>query len=164
MKELINNRKAVIYTRSSVESAYTKKETIEYSDEEIMKFLTKTSQNRPDVFGRLEMELVSLGKEELLMKIFSFVENNYRAECTLYNASRAIGYDNAYISRYFKRMTGISYNSYVNLNRLSYASYLLKNTSLSILECSIDSGFKSLRSFNRNFKEHFKKTPQEYRE
>ena len=38
MKELINNKKAVIYTRSSVESAYTKKETIEYQIEFITKF------------------------------------------------------------------------------------------------------------------------------
>lgn len=38
MKELINNKKAVIYTRSSVESTYTKKESIENQVEFITKF------------------------------------------------------------------------------------------------------------------------------
>lgn len=99
----------------------------------------------------------------LLMKIFNFVESNYLAECSLYEASRSIGYDHSYVSRYFKKMTGISYNSYVNICRLNHASYLLSNTDLSILECSIESGFKSLRSFNRNFKEYFGKTPVEYK-
>ncbi len=45
----------------------------EYSDEEIMKFLSITCQNCPEVFGRLEMELVTLRKEELLMKFYTQV-------------------------------------------------------------------------------------------
>ena len=101
-------------------------------------------------------------KDDLLMKIFTFVENNYRYDATLYDLSHAIGYDHAYISRYFKRVTGISYNSYVNICRLNHAAYLLSDTNTSILECSIESGFKSLRSFNRNFKDYFNKTPAAY--
>ena len=57
----------------------------------------------------------------------------------------------------------MSYNSYVNVCRLNNAGYLLKNFDLSILECAIESGYKSLRSFNRNFKEYFGMTPIEYR-
>ena len=104
-----------------------------------------------------------LDKEDLLMRIFGFVDKNYRTECSLMDAARAIGYDNAYISRYFKRLTGMSYNSYVNICRLNHASYLLKNSDYSILECAVESGYKSLRSFNRNFKEYFAVTPLEYR-
>ena len=101
--------------------------------------------------------------DNLLMQIFEFVDNNYRTECTLEAAAHAVGYDHAYISRYFKKATGIPYNSYVNMCRLSHASYLLKNSDVSILECAIESGYKSLRSFNRNFKEYFSVTPQEYK-
>ncbi len=102
-------------------------------------------------------------KDNLLLKIFGFVDANYRTECSLLDAAHAIGYDHAYISRYFKKATGMSYNSYVNICRLNYASYLLKNSESSILECAVESGYKSLRSFNRNFKEYFGITPQEYR-
>ena len=102
-------------------------------------------------------------EDDLLMKIFKYVDANYRGECTLEAAAHAMGYDHAYISRYFKKATGISYNSYVNMCRLSNASYLLKNSDLSVLECSIESGYKSLRSFNRNFKEYFSATPLEYK-
>ena len=102
-------------------------------------------------------------KDNLLMRVFSFVDANYKTECSLYDAAKSIGYDHAYISRYFKKMTGLSYNNYVNICRLNYASYLLDNSNSSILECSIDSGYKSLRTFNRNFKDYFSVTPQEYR-
>ena len=102
-------------------------------------------------------------KENLLMNIFKFVDKNLRSECSLLDAARALGYDHSYVSRFFKKATGISYNSYVNSCRLNHAGYLLKNTDSSILECAVESGYKSLRSFNRNFKEYFNMTPNEYR-
>ena len=100
---------------------------------------------------------------QLMMQIFSFVENNFKSECSLYDLSAHLGYDHAYLSRYFKKFTGMSYSNYVNLSRLNHASYLLKNSNLSILECSIESGYRSLRTFNRNFKEYFGITPIEYK-
>ena len=99
----------------------------------------------------------------LLMRIFGFVDQNLRSDCSLVDVARALGYDHSYISRFFKKATGTSYNSYVNSCRLSHAEYLLKNSDLSILECAEESGYKSLRSFNRNFKEYFNMTPNEYR-
>lgn len=101
--------------------------------------------------------------ENLLMQIFEFIDRNFRSECSLIDIAKSLGYDYSYISRFFKKATGISYNSYVNSCRLSHAGYLLKNSNSSILECAEESGYKSLRSFNRNFKEYFSVTPNEYR-
>ena len=56
----------------------------------------------------------------------------------------------------------MSFNSYVNIYRLNNAYYLFENTDGSILSAAIDSGFKSVRSFNHNFKKHFGMTPNEY--
>ncbi len=101
--------------------------------------------------------------EKLLIRIFSFVENEFDKDCTLSNLSEQIGYDYSYISRFFKKNMGISFNTYVNYYRLSHVCYLMENTDLPILQCAMDSGYVSLRSFNRNFKEHFNMTPAEYR-
>jgi len=46
---------------------------------------------------------------------------------------------------------------------LSHACYLLKNTAQSVLQCALDSGYTSLRSFNRNFKAQFGISPSQYR-
>lgn len=56
-----------------------------------------------------------------------------------------------------------SFNAYVNHSRLSHACYLMENSDMPIIQCAYDSGFTSLRSFNRNFKAYYKVTPAEYR-
>lgn len=101
--------------------------------------------------------------ENLLYKIFSYVENNFSGECHLSNLSDEIGYDYSYLSRYFKRVIGISFNSYVTHYRISHACYLMENTQLPIIHCASESGFTSLRSFNRCFKDNLKITPSQYR-
>lgn len=100
--------------------------------------------------------------DNLLYKIFSFVEENFGADCSLANLSKSTGYDYSYLSRYFKKATGLSFNSYVTRFRLSHACYLLENSTLPILQCAFDSGFVSLRSFNRCFKEYLEITPTQY--
>ncbi len=101
--------------------------------------------------------------EKLLYNIFSFVEDNFSGNCSLSNLSDSIGYNYSYLSRYFKKMIGISFNSYVTHYRLSHACYLMENTEQSILQCAYNSGFDSLRNFNRCFRENFKITPTQYR-
>lgn len=104
-----------------------------------------------------------VGNETLLYKIFSFVEDNYSGDCSLANLAKETGYNYSYLSRYFKKSIGISFNSYVTHFRLSQACYLLENTSVTILQCAYDNGFDSLRSFNRCFKEHLNVSPSQYR-
>ena len=101
--------------------------------------------------------------QSLLYKIFSFVEENFNTDCSLSSLANIIGYDYSYLSRYFKKTIGISFNSYVTNYRLSYACYLMENTEQSILQCAYNSGFASLRNFNRCFKESFNITPSHYR-
>ena len=102
-------------------------------------------------------------KNNLLVKIFRFVEQNYSRDCSLEHLSKDTGYEYTYLSRIFKRFTGIPYNEYVNMLRINYAGYLLHNTGLSMLECAMECGYNSLRTFNRNFKAAYGMTPNEYR-
>ncbi|MBQ6824465.1 MAG: AraC family transcriptional regulator [Clostridia bacterium] len=117
--------------------------------------------------GQFEREAVYYARpadgEKLLWKIFSFVEREFAGECSLAAVAASIGYDYSYLSRYFKRTVGISFNAYVNHYRLSHACYLMENTDFPILRCAMESGYDSLRSFNRNFKNSLGLTPAEYR-
>lgn len=106
----------------------------------------------------------ALYEEGLLHNIFEFVEENFNGECELNDLSLKTGYSYSYLSRCFKKTTGISFNTYVNRYRVSNACYLLSNTNCSILQCALDSGYKSVRSFNRNFMSVLSITPREYRE
>ncbi len=96
--------------------------------------------------------------DKLLYKIFAFVEENFCSDCSLLSLSKKTGYDYSYLSRHFKKIVGISFNSYVTHYRLSYACYLMENTEQTILQCAYNSGFASLRNFKpllqRPFKNH----------
>lgn len=102
--------------------------------------------------------------KDLLHSIFSFVEQNFQGECSLNELANQTGYSYSYISRCFKKVTGISYHTYVNQYRIRNACYLLSNTDATVLNCAMESGYTSLRSFNRNFSELLGLTPMAYRE
>ncbi len=102
-------------------------------------------------------------KDDLLSKILYFISENYKTECKLEEASRYVGYDYSYISKFFKRMTGQSYKSYVNGLRIGEACRLLCETNMQIDEISEKCGFNTTRTFNREFLIVTGKTPREYR-
>ena len=103
-------------------------------------------------------------KGDLLPEIFQFVENNFAYTCTLRDLARATSYSYEYLSKYFRAHTGITFTDYVCGYRINEACYALQNSELSILQVSLECGFDSLRSFNRNFKKTLGVTPNEYRE
>lgn len=106
---------------------------------------------------------IAADKQTLLFKIFSYVEKNFMEDCSLATLAASVGYNAEYVSRFFKSKMGISYNNYVNIRRLNHAAHLLGNTDQTMLACALESGYTSLRTFNRNFKEHYGVTPHEYK-
>lgn len=105
-----------------------------------------------------------LADDDLILKIFRFVEENYNGDCSLDALSKNTSYHYVYLSKFFKKCTGISFTDYVNRYRISEACYLLQNSQSTILQTAFDCGFDSLRSFNRNFKNIMGVTPSAYQE
>ena len=101
---------------------------------------------------------------DLLFTIFKFVEINYNKNCSLESLSESTAYHSVYLSRYFKKCTGMTYTDYVNRYRINEAGYILRNSDENILQVAYDCGFDSLRSFNRNFKLVTGFTPSRYRD
>ena len=99
----------------------------------------------------------------LIHSIFDFVEKNFDKSCTLDDLSKAVGYNRSYLSRYFSESTGMTFVSYVNQYRISRACYMLKSGGKTVVECAYDSGYTSLRSFNRNFKLYVGVSPRNFR-
>ncbi len=102
-------------------------------------------------------------KTNLLLRIFWFVEQNYKKACSLEKLAQEMNYDYSYLSRYMKKKVGISYHNYVNQYRISKACVLLNETDNKILQCAMECGYDSLRSFNRNFYAIMGVSPKEYR-
>ena len=100
--------------------------------------------------------------KSLLDKIFLFINENFTENCSLTTIAEHIGYNPSYISRYFKSCVGISLCDYVNIVRLGNVCYLFENANDTILNYALNSGFDSLRTFNRNFKKFYGVSPKEY--
>ncbi len=102
-------------------------------------------------------------KDDLLSKILQYVGENYKNECSLNEISHNVGYDYSYISKFFKRMTGQSFKSYLNGLRVGEACRLLRETDNPVSEIAEVCGFTTTRTFNREFLHIIGKTPREYR-
>lgn len=103
------------------------------------------------------------GNVALLRDILSFIQENFKDECTLASLACTVKYDMTYLSKFFAVNVGVSYTAYVTQVRMAHASYLLLNTDRSVIDISHECGNLSLRSFNRNFLAFHGCTPSEYR-
>jgi AraC-like DNA-binding protein len=63
----------------------------------------------------------------------------------------------------FRLLTGLSPNHFVNRIRLQIAADLLLYSDMSITELALESGFPSLSTFNKQFKQYYSMTPVEFR-
>ena len=56
-----------------------------------------------DFEDQIEFTPAENDNDNLLVRIFGFVERNAKQECSLIDVSHELGYDHAYISRFFKK-------------------------------------------------------------
>ena len=102
-------------------------------------------------------------KAEIMALIVDYVSEKHTENISLSDIADVFCYDYNYMSRCFKNIFNMSFTHFVNLYRLETATELLDQTSLSITEVALASGFQSVRNFNVFFKKNLGKTPSEYR-
>lgn len=99
----------------------------------------------------------------ILLRIVSYIEENFSQNISLSTLAENLSYDKAYVSRIFSRVFHINLKTFINMYRCEYAENLVESTSLPLSAIAMDSGFQSIRSFNRIFKEITGKTPSSIR-
>ena len=81
-----------------------------------------------------------------------------------YSFSRAVEYMNmseAYFSRFFKKISGMTFSMYLNHIRVNKAIDLIQNQDMSMTEIAMNCGFDTIRNFNRVFKQITGYSPRE---
>ncbi len=109
------------------------------------------------------------GKREvdsIFIEAVKYIIDNFKnEELTLNRVATAIGVHHVYLSRVFGRNAGMNFKSYLALLRCNSAAQALKkDKNRTVSEIAFDSGFGSIRSFNRQFSEIFGVSPIKYRE
>jgi len=100
----------------------------------------------------------------VLDEIFLFVAKNYDTDCSLKTLSETLKDVYSYLSKQFKAKTGLSYKRYVNDYRVSKACYqLINEPEKTVTRIAADTGFETVRTFNREFAEVTGMTPLQYK-
>lgn len=92
-----------------------------------------------------------------------YICNNYNRKFTIEDLAAVNNYSVNYFRKVFKEQTGMTPLDYVINVRLKMASILLRSTDKSILDVAGESGFATLSSFNRYFKNKYGMTPSQWR-
>ena len=102
--------------------------------------------------------------DNVLSKVVAYVNEHKSEALTIKGTAQALGYNEKYLSRCVNQSAGFGFSTLVSMLRMEAASYLLKNTSRTIVDIALECGFGSERTFYRQFKEQTGMTPREYRE
>lgn len=103
-----------------------------------------------------------LKKLDRLEQVFSYVEQNYARPITLQEVSCVANFSVYHFTRFFKETTGMTFLYYLNSYRISKAVKYLTKTADFITEVAFKSGFDSIKTFNRVFKQFKGCSPTQY--
>lgn len=109
-----------------------------------------------------QLETDSGGKQELMMQVFKYIEENYR-DGELSHLASDLHYDLYYISREIKKQTGKTYTELLQSKRLSQAAYLLTHTTMPVMDIAMAVGYENISYFHRIFRNCYRITPRKYR-
>lgn len=101
--------------------------------------------------------------KERIGNVFRYIEEHYMEALSLPEAAAASGYVPTYFSRVFKTCTGMTFYDYLTIYRIRKSEVLLVETSDSIAAIAVASGFSSVKTFDRVFKEQIGISPLKFR-
>lgn len=99
----------------------------------------------------------------LIQKIKLYIGQHLGETINLATISRVVNYNETYISRLFKQLTGTSLSEYVSQERIKKAKQLLSSTSESIQNIATVTGFDTSQYFSIVFKKMTGVSPSIYR-
>ncbi|MBQ9760640.1 MAG: helix-turn-helix domain-containing protein [Clostridia bacterium] len=111
-----------------------------------------------------QQPLASVNTDGLLIgKVIECIEEGYTTDLTLTSIAQKLGYSYDYLSRVFCQTLHMNFKTTLNHYRCEHALHLLRTTERTLTDISMDSGFQSIRSFNRVFKDLMGCSPSEFR-
>ena len=133
----------------------------------LMKFMLTLDEYKGELAPELAQESGNGYTDDVMrrmMNVTDYIKNNLTSDDLSQSAMAEMdGISRDYFSRIFKNVTGMNYNKWLNMIRLEKATELLAVKDLSLTEIAMLSGFQSIPSFNRVFREEKGMAPGEYR-
>lgn len=100
---------------------------------------------------------------QMVQQIVDTLEENLLTAWQLEHYAEKIGYSKFYLTRQFKKETGLTIGEYIRKRRLAVSAFLLLHTDYTIIDISLECQFQSQEAFTRAFKELYNMPPGKYR-
>lgn len=101
-------------------------------------------------------------QQKLVIDILGYIEEHY-TDGDLSELSQLLHRSMYGLSREIKKLTGSNYVELVRKKRMRQAGYLLRNTTLSVMDIGMMVGYGQLSNFHRLFRREYGMTPGQYR-
>ena len=99
----------------------------------------------------------------IMNSAITYINEHYMDDISLEDVAYFAGFSKCYFSRVFKQFSGVPFSEYLTRKRLNIAVDLLVRSKQPVKEIARLSGFGSVASFNRIFRERKSCTPSQYR-
>ncbi|MBQ9910722.1 MAG: response regulator [Lachnospiraceae bacterium] len=129
------------------------------SELEIRNYLKRTVGELIDEIGKKETNRV----ESLVRQVCEHIESNYQRMLTLDDVAEKVNLNKFYLSKSFKKVTGMNFTDYVTEIRMEHAKELLKDPSINVKDIGFFVGYDDSYYFSKVFKSKFGMTPTAYR-
>jgi AraC-like DNA-binding protein/anti-sigma regulatory factor (Ser/Thr protein kinase) len=104
-----------------------------------------------------------LSAEQLVKKTYKYVADRYATPLTREEMAGDLGVSPSYLTRVFRRLTGLPLWDYVNNYRVARACELLEHSDMTVTEIAFAVGFNDPAYFSRVFRKETGKAPTRYR-
>ncbi len=111
-----------------------------------------------------EKSSISESQRQIVFNIIEYIENNYSIKINNEEIASKMFFNKNYISKLFKKQTGLSINEFVREIRLKEACRQLSGSSRNITDIAFDCGFTDMKTFYSLFKKYMGCTPKAYRD
>ena len=100
---------------------------------------------------------------QLVLRAVEYIRRNYDKRIRTSDIARAVSLSRTNLFELFRKVYGIPPHEYLTEYRLSLAKNMLTNTSLSVTEIAVKTGFRDIYSLSRRFRDKCGLSPLEYR-
>ncbi|MCU0847743.1 MAG: AAA family ATPase [Spirochaetes bacterium] len=101
--------------------------------------------------------------EEKIKKVISYINRHYTEDISRERLADMVGISPNHLGKFFMIYTGNKIGDYINELRIKSSLKRLKDSNENIIDIAYDTGFESLRTFNRAFLKVMKTTPKNFR-
>ena len=101
--------------------------------------------------------------ESRMSKIHDFIEKNYSRKISLEEMASVVNMSEQSFSRFFSKMMGRPFFTFLNEYRINIASRMLIDTDWPVAQIGFECGYESLPFYYKQFKKVIGKTPNIYR-